>query len=139
MLSVVVKRQLMSKLNRTLLPKGYYVFLQETSGHEGSVREFHKRQVLSGEDAAAAERVATDGGDSSAPILDVDGAAAVLGLPVIFPPSRRRQRRRRRRQGGSWCGMCIDIRLTRRLLMVIVRKTMVDDIPIRSSLPESNL
>ena len=114
MLSVVVKRQLMSKLNRTLLPKGYYVFLQETSGHEGSVREFHKRQVLSGEDAAAAERVATDGGDSSAPILDVDGAAAVLGLPVIFPPSRRRQR-----QGVSWCGMCIDIRLTRRLLMVI--------------------
>ena len=102
--------------NRTLLPKGYYVFLQETSGHEGSVREFHKRQVLSGEDAAAAERVATDGGDSSAPILDVDGAAAVLGLPVIFPSSRRRQRRRR--QGVSWCGMFIDIRLTRRLLMV---------------------
>ena len=125
MLSVVVKRQLISKLNRTLF------LLQETSGHEGSVREFHKRQVLSGEDAAAAERVATDGGDSSAPILDVDGAAAVLGLPVILPPSRRRQRRRRR-QGVSWCGMCIDIRLTRRLLMVI-------DLRIRSSLPESNL
>ena len=124
MLSVVVRRQLISKLTRRTL-----FLLQETSGYEGSVREFHKRQVLSGEDAAAAERVATDGGDSSAPIVDFDGAAAVLGLPFILPPSRRRQRRR---QGVSWCGMCIDIRLTRRLLIVI-------DLRIRSSLPEANL
>ena len=103
MLSVVVKRQLISKLNRTLF------LLQETSGHEGSVREFHKRQVLSGEDAAAAEGGATDGDY---------GATAVLGVSVVLLPSRRR----RGRPGVSRCEICLEIRLTRRCLACFVSR-----------------